>query len=388
MVGDVCTPWCNEAYTTIQLPANASRKGTASLHVNVDTRAGGNVLPLCVFQWLYPNQISPAGLPTGLDHVSTRFITYNGSHIPLYGALHGPITWQPGHPDAKPHQVNSYWYVGDTPGPAILGLPSSEKLEFVKMNCAITVMWPGTKPPCPAPVSTTAATTKHAIDPAAAKSIRSTDDLIKSSQINSQALADTLVNTNLTLTWCTSCDTCPQKMPHCLAPEGQGTPQQDRMPGNDHPCRWAHRLGILHYLCSEGKWQAMPVLGSPWPQQDHLLRSSQDAHCGRSHSWVCTLLLLHQVGHPPWILVNHPWPGVQPAYNIQQPLWKILFPATSFWTHLFPRHLPEEDGSDSQRVPRMHWNSRWHHCLWPHRGGTWCLPTKLHAYHPQIWLGV
>ena len=94
VVGDVHTPWCNEAYTTIQLPASASRKGTASLHVKVTTRAGGNVLPLCVFGHLYPNQISPAGLPTGLDHISTQLTTYNGSYIPLYGALCGPITWQ------------------------------------------------------------------------------------------------------------------------------------------------------------------------------------------------------------------------------------------------------------------------------------------------------
>ena len=50
MVGDVHAPQCNEAYTTIQLPASTSRKGTASLCVKVDTRAGGNVLPLCVFQ--------------------------------------------------------------------------------------------------------------------------------------------------------------------------------------------------------------------------------------------------------------------------------------------------------------------------------------------------
>ena len=49
MVGDVHAPQCNEAYTTIQLPASASRKGTASLCIKVDTGAGGNVLPLCVF---------------------------------------------------------------------------------------------------------------------------------------------------------------------------------------------------------------------------------------------------------------------------------------------------------------------------------------------------
>ena len=55
-----------QAYTTIQLPASASRKGTALLCIKVDTGAGGNVLPLHVFQCLYPDQISPAGLPTGL----------------------------------------------------------------------------------------------------------------------------------------------------------------------------------------------------------------------------------------------------------------------------------------------------------------------------------
>ena len=139
MVRDVCAPQCNEAYTTIQLPSSASRKGTASLCVKVDTRAVGNVLPLSVFQHLYPDQISPAGLPTGLDHVSTRLTAYNRSHIPLYGALRGPITWQPDHPGSRPCRVNSYWYVAEIPGPAILGLPSSEKLAVVKMNCAITV---------------------------------------------------------------------------------------------------------------------------------------------------------------------------------------------------------------------------------------------------------
>ena len=179
MVGDVHTPWCNEAYTTVQLPESASRKGTASLCIKVNTGAGGNVLPLHVFQCLYPNQISPAGLPTGLDHISTRLTAYSGSYIPLYGALYGPITWWPGHHDTQSHWVNSYWYVADTPGPAILGLPSSEKLATMKINCAITVMWPGTKPPSPATVSTTAASNKPATVPAAAKSIRSTDDLIK-----------------------------------------------------------------------------------------------------------------------------------------------------------------------------------------------------------------
>ena len=178
VVDDVHAPWCNEAYTMVQLPASTSSKGTASLHIKVDMGAGGNVLPLCIFQCLYPNQVSPDTLPTGLDHVSTRLTAYNRSHIPLYGALHGPITWQPGCSGTQPHKVNSYWYVADTPGPAILGLPSCKRLAVVKINCVITVIQPDTKSPNPAPPSM-ATTVKPATTYTAAKSIKSTDDLIK-----------------------------------------------------------------------------------------------------------------------------------------------------------------------------------------------------------------
>ena len=137
------------------------------------------MLPIHVFCHLHPDQISQAGLPTGLDHVSTRFTTYNRSHIPLYDSLHGPIVWWPGGMGTQPCKINSYWYIADTPSPAVLGLPSCERLVIMKMNCVVTVMQPSTKPPSPAPASTTATKVKPATVPAAAKSIRSTDDLIK-----------------------------------------------------------------------------------------------------------------------------------------------------------------------------------------------------------------
>ena len=304
VVGDVHAPQRNEAYTTIQLPASASRRGTASLHVKVNNRAGGNILLLHVFWHLYPNQISPGGLSTGLDHVSTQLTTYNRSHIPLYSALHGPITWQPGHPGAWPHGVNLYWYIADTPGPAILGLPSSEKLAVIKMNCAITVMWPGTKPPmscthfhnsshdqaCYSPWSSQVHQVHWWLDQGVPRSIHGHWQIPWQIQ-------------DLTPSWCPSCDTCPQEMPQCLAPKGQGTPQQDGMSGCDHPCRWTNRLGILHYLCSEGKWWAMCVLGSPWPQWDHLPQSSQDAHW-----WGKSLMSLHTLASSPsWMPTVDTW---------------------------------------------------------------------------------
>ena len=49
VIDDICAPGCNEAYTMVKLPASINSKGTASLHVKVDTGAGGNVLPLHEF---------------------------------------------------------------------------------------------------------------------------------------------------------------------------------------------------------------------------------------------------------------------------------------------------------------------------------------------------
>ena len=268
MVRDVHAPQCNEAYTTIQLPASASRKGTASLQVKVNTGAGGNMLPLHVFQCLYPDQISPAGLPTGLDHISTRLTAYNRSHIPLYGALCGPITWQPDCPDSGPHRVNSYWYVADTPGPAILGLPSSEKLAVMKMNCAIMVRQPSTHP---AHVSTTVATTKPATSPEAAKSIRSTDDLINEFPDWFKGIGR--FPTKYRIWLCHDAHPmihAPRKCPITLCLKVKEQLNKMGMPRHDHPCRWTNGLGILNYLCPEGKWQATSVLGSLWPQWGHL----------------------------------------------------------------------------------------------------------------------
>ena len=137
------------------------------------------MLPLHVFQQRYPDWISPAALPTGLDHISIRLTTYNRSHIPLYGTLHGPIVWQPSGPGIQPCKINSYWYIADTPSPAILGLPSCKRLVIVKMNCAVTVMQPSTKPQNLILASTTATKVKPATALTIAKSNRSTDDLIK-----------------------------------------------------------------------------------------------------------------------------------------------------------------------------------------------------------------
>ena len=339
VVDDVCAPWCNEAYTMVQLPASASRKGTASLHVKVNTGAGGNVLPLCIFKCLCPNWISPAALPTSLDHMSTRLTAHNRSHIPLYGALHGPITWQPGSPGAWPCRVHSYWYVADTSGPAILGLPSCKRLAVVKMNCAVTVAQPDTKPPSSVPAPTVT------VD----KSIKSTDDLIK--EFPDQFTGIGRFPGEYTIWLCHDVHPiihAPRKYPIALCPKVNKHFNKIECMGVitnvDQPTDWV----FLNHLCPESKWWAISVFRSPWPQRGHLLQSPQDAHCGGSCPWICALTLLHKVGCLPWILVNHLWSGIQPTHNLQQPLWMLPFPVSC----IFPLALSVLKTSSRRRWTR------------------------------------
>ena len=169
IIDNISSQQCSEAYTVIKLPAKASSKGTASVHVKIDIRSGGNILPLHLFQQLHPKQTSPDGLLIGLDPVQTKLTAYNGSPIPLYGVLCGPILRQPSTPGAQPCVIQSY--IADTPGPALLGLPACEKLAVVQVNCAVKTTQPGR--------SLTGTTPTQAARTLRSKCIKSTDDLTR-----------------------------------------------------------------------------------------------------------------------------------------------------------------------------------------------------------------
>ena len=91
---------------------------------------------LRAFAKLFPNRIGKKGLPTGLRKCRTRLTAYNGTNIPQLGALDTKITWKD--KDSKQStSMNTTWYVANTPGPAILGLPSCSRLGIVHLNCAV-----------------------------------------------------------------------------------------------------------------------------------------------------------------------------------------------------------------------------------------------------------
>ena len=77
-----------------------------------------------------------------MEKSDTELTAYNGTNIYCYGALHAQTVDE--HPVKRTHahDVSTHdgtYYIADTPGPAIIGLPASVKLGVVQMNCSVNV---------------------------------------------------------------------------------------------------------------------------------------------------------------------------------------------------------------------------------------------------------
>ena len=169
-LADISIDVMTEAFATVDMPVASKKR--ASLQCKVDTGAGGNMMPLWAFVKLLPNQLTKTGMPTGLWKCNTKLRAYNGTNIPQLSALDTPITWK----DEETKVVNKMdttFYVADTPGPAILGLPSCSRLRIVNLNCSVQLRKYGQ------PIKTCKEREKVKWDMKNLKLINSKDDLIK-----------------------------------------------------------------------------------------------------------------------------------------------------------------------------------------------------------------
>ena len=137
-INNIIEPQKTEAYTIIHLPADCKENTDASVRVKVNTGAGGNVMPLRIFEQLYTRKINYKGKPIGFETSTTHLTAYNGTPILQYGTLRCPLTWRPGNGE-KARRIQSKWYVADTPGPATLGLPSCKRLKVITLNSSVRI---------------------------------------------------------------------------------------------------------------------------------------------------------------------------------------------------------------------------------------------------------
>ncbi len=78
-----------EAFMYIRMltRANLPNRQLQSVHVKVDTGAGDNVMPLCVFAQLYSDCLDKNGHPIGLTQTGGKMYGYNNVRIPQFGSL-------------------------------------------------------------------------------------------------------------------------------------------------------------------------------------------------------------------------------------------------------------------------------------------------------------
>ena len=111
-------------------------------------------------------------MATGLRKCNTKLRAYNGTNISQLSALDTVITWKD-EERRKVNKMNTIFYVVNTPGPAILGLPSCSRLRIVNLNCSVQLRKHGQ------PIKTCKERENVKQDLKNLKAINSKDDLIK-----------------------------------------------------------------------------------------------------------------------------------------------------------------------------------------------------------------
>ena len=124
----------DEVFATLDISLrNGARERDATLKVKVDTGAQGNILPARTFKRMFPELLDESGVPSKqhLRHRPTILTAYNGAAMTHHGTIVIPCSY-------GERQCDTEFYVVETPGPVILGLPTSRDLNLVTLNCAVT----------------------------------------------------------------------------------------------------------------------------------------------------------------------------------------------------------------------------------------------------------
>lgn len=100
------------------------------LKAKLDTGAQGNILPMRLYRQMYPHNLDDHGSLRPVSSSDVILTAYGGSQIKHQGTVTIPSSY-------KGENVRAPFYVTDTPGPAIIGLPTSTDLKLLTLNFSI-----------------------------------------------------------------------------------------------------------------------------------------------------------------------------------------------------------------------------------------------------------
>ena len=123
---DITSTTRDEAFVVLDVQPPGLKGTGYTLRLKIDSGASGNTLPMRTFRQMYGNKADTRNLLEPADGI--KLTAYNGEEIRCLGTL-----------DMKCQHKSSGWkttrfYVVDVPGPAVVGLPTSEILNLVTIN--------------------------------------------------------------------------------------------------------------------------------------------------------------------------------------------------------------------------------------------------------------
>ena len=123
---DITSTTRDEAFVVLDVQPPGLKGTGYTLRLKIDSGASGNTLPMRTFRQMYGNKADTRNLLEPANGI--KLTAYNGEEIRCMGTL-----------DMKCQHKSSGWkttrfYVVDVPGPAVVGLPTSEILNLVTIN--------------------------------------------------------------------------------------------------------------------------------------------------------------------------------------------------------------------------------------------------------------
>ena len=116
---------CNKLFVRLPVSTKQIRSG---VNFKVDTGAEGNLLPVSDYVRLFPcSKLDKFGNPINIkQNTNVKLIAFNGTEIKQYGVCSATLLH-------KGNRIKADFFVVKN-GPAILGLPTSEKLKVITIN--------------------------------------------------------------------------------------------------------------------------------------------------------------------------------------------------------------------------------------------------------------
>ena len=282
--------------------------------------------------------------------------------------------------------IHSYWYIADTPGPALFGIPACKRLAVVQVNCAVMTTQIDRSPTGTAPTQAARAAKPPGARTPKPKCIKSTDDLMREfpdrfigiGKLPGKYKIQLHPDAHLVIHTPRKCliTLCPMVKEHLAKMEALGV-----ITCIDQPTDWVSSITYIQKangklcLCLD-----LHDLNRAIHHNHHKKPTVEEVTHKFANSCYFTKL---DACHGYWSIVLDEELSLLTTF--QHSLWEVPFPAPSLWPGLFTRHLPEEDGPVPWRVPWMYRNHQWHHHTCSYWGRTQCPSAEPHAGSPQVW---